>query len=184
MGARLVRRARHQPPPFVSGQPASGLVAALEQIVMPPGPMWFSYRQVDGAHAYEGTPRDARVTRHDQTDRHVPGKAATLGDMSAESTRTTGRTCHYVSMADALGVDLGSGDDSAPLVITGPLPGSVEQNVEFVRQRRVRDEWRSRVKRGEITRTASETPPPGLSAWLEWRGPLVVGAAVWLGLLL
>ncbi len=86
-------------------------------------------------------------------------------------------------MSDALGVDLGSGDDSAPLVITGPLPESVEQNVEFVRQRRVRDEWRSRVKRGEITRTASETPPPGLSAWLELRGPLVVGAAVWLGLL-
>jgi hypothetical protein len=88
-----------------------------------------------------------------------------------------------VSMASALGVDLGSGDDSAPLVITGPLPGSVEQNVEFVRQRRVRDEWRSRVKRGEITRTPSETPPPGLSAWLEWRGPLMAGAAVCLGLL-
>lgn len=103
--------------------------------------------------------------------------------MSAESTRTARRPCHYVSMADVLSVDLGSGDDSAPLVITGPLPASVEQNLEFVRQRRIRDEWRSRVKRGEITRTASEAPPPGLSAWLEWRGPLVVGAGVWLGLL-
>jgi hypothetical protein len=88
-----------------------------------------------------------------------------------------------VSTASALGVDLGSGDDSAPLVITGPLPGSVEQNVEFVRQRRVRDEWRSRVKRSEITRTPSETPPPGLSAWLDWRGPLMAGAAVCFGLL-
>jgi hypothetical protein len=85
-------------------------------------------------------------------------------------------------MFDALGVYIDSGDDSASLVITGPLPESVEQNVEFVRQRRVRDEWRSRVKRGEITRTVSETPPPGLSAWLEWRGPLMAGAAVWLGL--
>src|SRR5437763_613240 len=82
------------------------------------------------------------------------------------------------SMFDALGVYIDSEDDSAPLVITGPLPESVEQNVEFVRQRRVRDEWRSRVKRGEITGTVSETPPPGLSAWLEWRGPLMAGAAV------
>src|SRR6266568_4414373 len=98
MGARLVRRARHQRPPFVSGQPASGLVAALEQIVMHPGPIWFSYRQVDGARAYEGTPRDARVTRHDQTDRHVPGHSATLGDMRAESARTAGKKslCVYV----------------------------------------------------------------------------------------
>jgi hypothetical protein len=86
-------------------------------------------------------------------------------------------------MASVLGVDLGSGDDSAPLVITGPLPGSVERNVEFVRQRRVRDEWRSRVKRGEITRTPSATPPPGLSAWFEWQLPLVIGGGVGLGLL-
>ncbi len=150
---------------------------------MPPGPMWFSYRQFDGAHAYEGAPRDARVTRHDQTDRHVPGQAATLGDMSAESTGTAGRACHYVFMADALGVDLNAKDDSAPFVITGPLPESVERNVEFVRQRRVRDEWRSRVKRGEITRTPSATPPPGLSAWFEWQLPLVVGGGVGLGLL-
>jgi hypothetical protein len=55
--------------------------------------------------------------------------------------------------------------------------------VEFVRQRRVRDEWRARVKRGEITHTPSPTPPPGLSAWFEWQLPLLVGIGVWLGLL-
>ena len=112
--------------------------------------------------------RDAiRLTGLTRTSRHT-------ADMTAGSTRTAGSTCHYVSMSNALGVDHGSKDDSAPFVITGPLPGSVEQNVEFVRQRRVRDEWRARVERGEITHTPSHTPPPGLPPGLSGR-PLLVG---------
>ena len=40
-------------------------------------------------------------------------------------------------------------------MITAELPESVLQTVEFVRQRRVRDEWRARKARGEIPASAT-----------------------------